>query len=48
MLVKLVYLKRNGTENVKTPLKNNCINNDITNSLKEQKENHVQYLYIAK
>lgn len=48
MLVKLVYFKRNGTENVKTSLKNNCINNDITKGLKQQKENHVQQLYIAK
>ena len=32
------YFKRKATENMKMLLQNNCINNGVTNGLKEKKE----------
>ena len=41
--------KKNRTENVKTLLQNNCINNVVTSGLKEMKEKkHAKQPYMVK
>ena len=37
-LLKVYFKKKNRTENVKMLLQNNCINNGVTNGLKQQKQ----------
>ena len=52
MLKKLdicLFQKKNRTENVKILLQNNCVNNGVTNGLKEKKEKQdAKQFYMVK